>query len=181
MPTVSASRLAPTRLPTVARLGFDYGWLRLDPTFLNFGRAGLLIDYRLFHGDPYALGFENFGSREPKVGLPITTIRADLRSRYGIELQVPDRGREVGCLAARSFDQEHGPNWMRRAHGDRSLLVLVGDTYQIQLGWPALWHCAIGVAFACCPTQSSSSHYRTIVGRPSRLESDLADAPRLNP
>ncbi len=50
-------------LPRIARLGFDDGWLILNPTFLNFGVPGVLIDYQLVGRTD--LGLEPFGTRNP--------------------------------------------------------------------------------------------------------------------
>lgn len=121
-------------LPTIARFGFDDGWLILGPHFLKFGLPGLLIDYRL--ADEVCEGLETFGARHPEN--PWTPAAVDIRCTngyVGIWTKHP-----TALVASRWLGKD-----LDRLKGYDRLLVMVGDTHAVQLSWSALWTCRIGV------------------------------------
>ena len=129
------------RLPSIARLGFDHGWLILSPTFLNLGAPTLLLDAALV-GDGLSLGLETFGTRDPRQPLPITQLRIDVTGRF------------VGVWDTRPADPElitigtiASPSTLELLLQARSLVLFVGDTGAAERSWSELWHCAVGVAF----------------------------------
>lgn len=109
-------------LPRITRLGFDDGWLILNPTFLNFGVPGILINYQ-FVG-PAELGLEPFGTRNPSA--PWTRARGHLR-------------RSGGSLALWT-DEPHTlvvERWLdlsaRTIDGYSQMIMLVGDTLRVRV------------------------------------------------
>jgi hypothetical protein len=124
-------------LPGVARLGFDDGWLLLGPTFLNLQRPVLLVDQALI-ASTAGLGLESFGSRNPRARLPVCGIGV-LRCGSGVSLWTE----RSSCLAYHWFDAAPPAT----AHPKvRQVVLLVGNTYEIEASWSALWTCLIGLA-----------------------------------
>ena len=120
-------------MPAVARLGFDRGWHFLAPTFLNFKVPAVLIDHRLI--DDANLNLESFANHHPDT--PWRTGNALLR------LSV-----ETISLWQRQPEQLITTTVPSTAASDlsspRPLILLVGDSYNVQLTWSALWTCHIG-------------------------------------
>lgn len=135
--SAAASATCPrTALPTVARLGFDDGWLLLGPTFLKLQRPVLLVD-RMHLGSTAGLGFESFGSRDPRLGLPVC----------GVEIHICGSGvslwtKPSTCLASHWFDTVHS-SVVQVVSPD--VVLLVGDTYGVEASWSALWMCFVGL------------------------------------
>jgi hypothetical protein len=122
-------------------LGFDHGWLCLNPTFLNLHLPVLIVDQRLLP-EPTPLGLEPFGTRNPLLPLPDTTIVVELHPGAMISLWNTDAAQRE-LLA-----------WHRTAAGHTSwpvgdatdAVVIVGDSHRIELSWAALWDGHIGRA-----------------------------------
>ena len=131
---------------TVSRVGFDHGWLCLSPTFLNFQRPVLLVDHRLLP-DPASLGLQPFGSRNPRQPLPTTQIVVQCHPGARISIwdhQTSDpTSRLLGWHHA--YDSQHA-SWAHVAGSATVAVVIIGDTYRIQLCWAALWDGHIGHA-----------------------------------
>lgn len=124
-------------LPPLARLGFDYGWLMLRPTFLNLRRPVLLVDKQLL-GSTLGRGLEPFGSRDPRKRLP------DCRVEVGIVGHTVNLWSESSsCLASHWFDWVN-PQDDFATSGE--MVLLVGSTYAVESSWSALWTCKIGRA-----------------------------------
>lgn len=122
-------------LPTVARVGFDDGWLILGPHFLNFRLPSLLVDYRL--AGEAGRGLETFGAHRPTD--PWTLAAVHIRSAYG---HLGIVGNQPAVLIASRWLGEG----LRVMHGYDKMIVMVGDTHAVQLSWSALWTCRIGLA-----------------------------------
>lgn len=136
----SATEAPLTALPTVARLGFDDGWLLLNPTFLNLQKPVLLVDQ--IHTGPHAgLGLEPFGSRDPRSSLPACRIRLVVAGS-GVSLWTT-LGEHAGLLATHWFEAHDAPT---TCCGSTELILFVGDTYAVEMSWSALWTCSIGKA-----------------------------------
>ena len=129
------------RLPQVAHVGFDHGWLLLGPTFLNFGMPMLLVD-RVFL-DPTPYGLELFGTRDPRAPLPRTPLVIERSGRF-VGLR-DERTPYADPIAIGAFSDLWSLDWL--ADSDRTLLG-VGDTQGLELSWAALWEFAIGIASA---------------------------------
>lgn len=120
-------------LPPIARLGFNDGWLMLPPSFLNFGLPGLLIDYRLVASND--LDLEPFATHDPRG--PWRDSKLHLRCAGGYRTlwqQDPER------LLAASFEASRTGTFT----GHHRLVLVVGNSYAVQLSWSALWTCRIG-------------------------------------
>lgn len=130
----------PAALPPVARFGFDDGWLLLKPTFLNLQGPVLLVD-QIHIGTPITHGLEPFGSRDPRLRLPVCRIRVVICGS-GVTLWTT-RDRQRCLIAAHWFEAPDVPTicW-----GSAEMVLLVGDTYAVQTSWCALWTCLIGKA-----------------------------------
>lgn len=131
----------------LGRLGFDRGWLRLDPSFLNLGLPSVLVDHRLI-GPVRDLGFERFGDHNPARSFPSVSVVAEVWGQYAITLFTERRG-GLGrgpVLAQTWFDNQHTASWSTSLRNDQELLIMVGDTFAIELGWAALWDANIGCA-----------------------------------
>ena len=127
------SPMALARLPRIARLGFDDGWLVLAPTFLNLGVPILLVDYQIV--GPTDLGLEPFSSHRPAT--PWARAKAHLDQHGGsLALWTDDPPRLVT------------ERWLDlgtcRIDEYQHMILLVGDTQAVQLSWSALWSCSIG-------------------------------------
>lgn len=137
MTTSIAGSCSQTRLPPVARLGFDGGWLLLGPTFLNLRRPVLLVDALLL-GSTVGLGLELFGSRDPRARLPNCRVEVGVMGN-SVTLWSEPRS----CLATHWFDWVDPENDFARF---TELVLLVGSTYAIESSWSALWTCSVGHA-----------------------------------
>ena len=125
--------LLATAPPAVARLGFDRGWHFLAPTFLNFKMPTVLIDHRLI--DDADLNLEPFADHHPDT--PWRTANALLRlSSETISLWQ----RQPEQLITTIFR----PSGANRLDDSNQLILIIGDTYDVQLTWSALWTCHIG-------------------------------------
>ena len=131
------------QLPPIKRLGFDDGWACFGPTFLNFGYPSIFVDACFTPGYD-RLGFEPFGSRAPLSPLP------------GVEVHVHVLGACVSLLptsdaipAASHYFALSEAGALRAACG---LVVLVGDSWDLELSWSALWRCQVGLALLRQPT-----------------------------
>lgn len=117
----------------VAQIGFGCGWLVLASTFLNFGLPAVLVDSRLVQ-EPN-LGIELFANHDPS--LPWREADACLRysdGTLGLWRLRPEQ------LIAGEF-QAGGMAGLARH--DRVILLL-GNSYNVQLSWSALFDCRIG-------------------------------------
>lgn len=123
-------------LQPVARLGFDDGWLLLGPTFLNLQCPLLLVDQALI-GTTAGFGLELFGHRDPRSALPVCGINV-LSSGSGVSLWTEPST----CLASHWFDS---PVATADANVPQ-LVLLIGNTYEVEMSWSALWACVIGLA-----------------------------------
>ena len=132
-------------LPPVGRLGFDRGWLRLRPTFLGLGLAGMLVDSR-WTGPGAALGLEVFGERDPRRPFVSPNLAVDVWGRHTFRLVSHTAGDSVMVLADATFTLGHDDAWWVCAHQVGRVLVVVGDTYRVGLSWAALFDCTVGVA-----------------------------------
>lgn len=141
MTTTATSARAAMRNPTVARLGFDDGWLVLGPHFLKLGLPVLLVDHRLV-GPVDGLGLESFGSRDPRRPLESAKIRAVLNGG-GVSLWAASAAHQ-SLLAAHWF--EPSPAAVLESQPVQRLILIVGDTYDVELTWSALWTCFVGIA-----------------------------------
>ena len=120
-------------MPAVARLGFDRGWHFLAPTFLNFKVPAVLIDHRLI--DDADLNLEPFANHHPDT--PWRTANALLRlSGETISLwqRQPEQLITMTVPSTAASDLS----------SPRPLILLVGNSYNVQLTWSALWTCHIG-------------------------------------
>lgn len=132
-----AEACSQTRLPPLARLGFDDGWLMLRPTFLNLRRPVLLVD-KLLLGSIVGLGLEPFGSRDPRARLPDCRVEVAV---VGNSVSLWSESRS--CMASHWFDRvDPRVDFARFAE----MVLLVGSTYAIESSWSALWTCSIGQA-----------------------------------
>ena len=122
-------------LPAVARLGFDRGWLVLAPTFLNLGLPTLLVDHRLV-GDAN-LNLEPFADHRPGKNWQEanSSIRIYWDGTIGLWQTSPE---ELITTQLR-------PTGWNDLAGHNQCLLVVGETYHVQLTWSALWRCAIGL------------------------------------
>lgn len=142
MKTTVAPAAAITRMPQVARLGFDNGWLSLSPHFLNLGLPVLLVDYRLVE-DVEMLKLESFGSRDPRQPLHTAGVQAEV-SGGGVSLW-STYGQQPTLMAA--YWREPIPTALLHSQRLEHLILMIGDTYAVQLSWSALWtDCYIGIA-----------------------------------
>ena len=117
----------------VAHIGFGCGWLVLAPTFLNFGLPAVLVDSRLVQDTNLRL--EPFANHDPS--LPWREADACLRYSPGtLELW---RLRPEQLIAA---EFQAGGTAVLARH-DR-VILLVGNSYDVQLSWSALFDCLIG-------------------------------------
>lgn len=147
MTTAVASRTrSVARLPPLARLGFDYGWLFLSPRFLKLGQPCLLVDRQLV-GDLHGLGLEPFGRRDPQQ--PFTTTKIVVRVR-GRQLSLWAAPRSTPSLLAVADVDTESPDTTYLARAV-CFMLLVGDTYTVQLSWSALWTCDVGLAMVDQP------------------------------
>ena len=129
------------RLPHVAHVGFDHGWLLLGPTFLNLGMPMLLVD-RVFL-DPTAHGLELFGTRDPRAPLPRTPLVIERSGRF-VGLR-DERAPHADPIGIGAFADPLSLDWL--ADTDRIVLG-VGNTRALELSWAELWEFAIGIASA---------------------------------
>lgn len=138
--SAAASATCPrTALQPVARLGFDDGWLLLGPTFLNLQRPVLLVD-RMYLSSTIGLGFESFGCRDPRSSLPDCGVDV-LVCGGGVSLW----DKSSRCLASHWFDDVALP---AVRIDSEEIVLLVGDTYEVEASWSALWLCLVGAARA---------------------------------
>ena len=147
-------------LPTIARLGFDDGWLILGPHFLNFGLPSLLVDHRIA-GDA-GLGLETFGAhspRDPWPWAPVQVCRADGH------VSIWSRRSPV-LIASRWFAEEPAA-----LDGYDQVIAMVGDTHAVQLSWSALWTCRIGLAHLNTPHGRPCGRPRILRGGVTTLAS----------
>ena len=141
---MAARTATPPSGPTLtpARLGFDHGWLCLNPTFLNLQLPVLIVDHRLLP-DPTLFGLEPFGTRNPRRPLPETTLVVELHPGAMISLWSHT---EIGASNLLAWHRV-APGHTRWPAGDATnAVVIVGDTHRIQLSWAALWDGHIGRA-----------------------------------
>lgn len=120
----------------LARIGFGSGWLILAPTFLNFGLPAVLVDYRLIQDADLQL--EPFASHDPLA--PWWEANARLRysdGKLGLWRLGPER-----LIAAEL--QVGGAAGIAELSSHNRMVLLIGDTYDVQLSWSALWGCRIG-------------------------------------
>jgi hypothetical protein len=114
-------------LPRVDRAGFDDGWLILGPHFLNFGVPSLLVDYRL--ADEAGCGLEIFGVHRPEEAwIPAAVHITSTAANGGIW-----GNQSIVLIASRRFGRG-----LEVLDGYDELIVMVGDTYAVQLTWSAL-------------------------------------------
>jgi hypothetical protein len=132
----------PRPLRESARLGFDHGWLRLNPTFLNLRCPGLLVD-RLWIGNLNGLGFEPLGERDPRRPFPTVRLTAYLWDS-GIQLRAAHNQRRH-LAACTTLSDRHEPQWWTAALHLRRVLLLIGDTHRVELSWAALFDCTVGI------------------------------------
>lgn len=133
---MAAPTLAP--MPEVTRVGFDHGWHLLGPSFLNLGTPLLLVDKTFL--DPASFGLEVFGDRDPSAPLPRTPL---LVERSGRLVGVRDtRTPHAGPLTIGAFAN---PASLETLTVTADLAIAVGDTWEAQLSWAALWRFTIGL------------------------------------
>lgn len=125
----------------MARLGFDDGWFCLGPSFLNLGLPVLLVDHRII-GPVGRLGLEPFGSRNPRQPLESAKIRAVINGN-GVSVWTAS-GPHPSLLAAHWF--EPSPPALRESQRVRRFILIVGDTFDVEVSWSALWNSFIGLA-----------------------------------
>jgi hypothetical protein len=134
----------------VARVGFDHGWLCLPPSFLNLQLPVLLVDRRLLP-DPALLGLELFGSRNPRLPLPIARIVVQHHPGGMISIWDHHPGDPSAHLLGwhratpTRGDTSHA-TWLRTGDLSPGAVVIIGDTHRIQLCWAAVWDSHIGHA-----------------------------------
>lgn len=145
-------------IPAAARLGFDRGWLFLQPTFLNFGLPAVLIDRRLISNPD--LGLEPLAQRDPFT--PWCEANARLRDCNGVLGLWQRRPEELVAVNPQPAAATSG------ASHDR-IILLVGDTYEIGLSWSALWACRAGV---CDVERRFPQRLESYDAGPRSLESD---------
>mgnify|MGYP001172812375 CR=1 FL=1 len=127
------------RLPQVAHVGFDHGWLLLGPTFLNLGMPMLLVD-RVFL-DPTPYGLELFGTRDPRAPLPRTPLAIERSGRFlGLR---DERTPYADPIAIGAFTN---PGCLGLLATTSSLVLAVGDSWSAEQSWSTLWRFEIGVA-----------------------------------
>jgi hypothetical protein len=126
----------PVVLPDVARLGFDYGWLLLPPTFLNLHLPVLIVDHA-YVGDPGRFGLEQFGACDPRASLP----RGDLAIRSFGDLIIVRSKSTSDVIATTCLP---GSTPVLAAY--LSAVLITGSTYELQSTWAALWAMSIGRA-----------------------------------
>lgn len=135
-------------IPVVARLGFDHGWLCLSPSFLNLQLPVLIVDRRLLP-DPTLLGLEPFGSRNPRLPLPITGIVVQHHPGAMFSLWDHHPGDPTAQLlgwhraTTTRGDNQH-TSWVRAGGASPGAVVIIGDTHRIELSWAAVWDSHIG-------------------------------------
>jgi hypothetical protein len=139
----------PRPTPLVAQLGFDHGWLCLSPSFLNLQLPVLLVDRRLLP-DPTQLGLDPFGSRDPRLPLPTTLIVVQHHPGAMISIWDHHPGDPSAQLlgwhrAIPTRDVQHA-SWVHAGGGASRAILIIGDTYRIELCWTALWESHIGHA-----------------------------------
>uniref|UniRef100_UPI00321FE241 hypothetical protein n=1 Tax=Paracoccus sp. TaxID=267 RepID=UPI00321FE241 len=128
------------RLPQVAHVGFDHGWLLLGPSFLNLGMPMLLVD-RVFLGDVAAFGLERFGTRDPHTRLPKSHLVVERSGRFiGIR---GDRSTDGTLIAIGAFSD---PTCLDPLSVSKHLVLAVGETWAAEHSWSALWRFCVGVA-----------------------------------
>lgn len=125
----------------MARLGFDDGWLLLNPTFLNLQKPVLLVDQ--VHIEPSdTLGLEPFGSRNPHCALPACRIEVGVIGN-GVTLWTTQAGER--CMLATHWFAA-APDIGRICCSSPEVVLLVGGTYAVEISWSALWTCLVGAA-----------------------------------
>jgi hypothetical protein len=130
--------------PDIARLGFDLGWLCLNLTFLNLRCPVLIIDQRLLP-DPGCLGLEPFGTRNPTLPLPDSTLAVQLHPGHMISLWSRSQVGTATLLTWHRPTSAIHPTWAALP-ATGAVVVIVGNTHHIQLSWAALWDSQIGNA-----------------------------------
>lgn len=151
-------------MPEVARFGFDHGWLFLGPRFLNLGLPVLLVDHRLLGYRPAQLGLEPLGTRNPRLPLPQTRTVAEVHPGDLVALwqAAGDRPREL--LAS----HRAAVAGTVTAAAEGSAVLIVGDSYQIELGWASLFDGHIGIARLIDTVQSHTRPVEVDSGRHRR-------------
>lgn len=133
----------------VARVGFDHGWLCLPATFLNLGLPVLVVDRRLLP-NPALLGLEPFGSRNPR--LPFPSTRLVVQHHPGAMISLWD---DHPCDPTAQLLSWHHPAstpntqhaaWAQTGSLSSAVVVIIGDTHCMQLGWAAIFDSHIGYA-----------------------------------
>lgn len=119
------------RLPQVAHVGFDHGWLLLGPTFLNLGMPMLLID-KLFVGDVATYGLEEFGARDPHSPLPASHLLVERSGRFVGLQDLCSTDREPIVVGTIPDPTDLLSSW-------EHLVLAVGDTWAAEHSWSALW------------------------------------------
>lgn len=140
MNALALGALARTSQPPVARLGFDEGWLLLGPTFLDLRRPVLLVD-KILIGPTSTLGLEPFNSRNPRVRLNVCRIQV-VTAGSGISLWTGSGASR--CLLAAGWEVASRSRDICWATHD--IILLVGDTYAVEVSWSAIFACLIGAA-----------------------------------
>lgn len=128
----------PGQLPSVARLGFNDGWLLLAPTFLNLGVPVLVTDHA-YVGDPYSFGLRPFGACDPKAPLPLTSL---VISSYGELIAI--RTRSTTEILASACLRDCTTLQLFATY--RTAVLVIGSTYELESTWAALWTMFIGRA-----------------------------------
>lgn len=126
----------PRTIPTIARLGFDNGWLLLKPSFLNLGLPILFVDHRLL-GPPAEFGLQPFASWDPNSPLPVASVAVAVLGN-GVSLWSCDP--KPRLFAWHWFDTQADI----RIVPIPAIGILCGDSYSVELSWSALWSCHIG-------------------------------------
>ncbi|QGN34484.1 hypothetical protein [Microlunatus sp. Gsoil 973] len=149
MITALHSRPSPPRL---VQLGYDDGWLLLPPTFLNLRIPVVIVDHA-YTDDPIRFGLEPFGTRDPKEALPQTDLRI---TYYGNVIAL--RTRSTAEVLTTTVVRRRSPESVLGRHGAAALII--GNTYNLESTWAALWTMAIGKA-KITTAEEDCEHTRT--------------------
>lgn len=135
----TASVMQSSHLPPIKRLGFDDGWACFGPTFLNFGCPSIFVDACYLPAIDH-LGFETFGARAARCPFPVVDVRVGV---LGTDLSIYTRGL-ADPTAHHRFSAARCCPLAAASH----LILLVGDSWELELSWGALWRSQIGLAQA---------------------------------
>ena len=135
-----ATPMSPAALPSFRRLGLDDGWATFGSTFLNFGCPSIFLD-RCLLPDAARLGFELLGSRPASEPLPSVAVQARIL------------GTSIALYSASSGDliatHECSARTGSFAIAPGQVIIMTGDSWDLELSWSALWRSRIGQTYAC--------------------------------